>query len=187
VCTATVRPCPLGGKHYLTFEAAQADYETANVLFPVVKKETRVRSTVKLMGGGSYVGSEIPKETVQPFLKLMKLNVGEDFEEMVETKANRDRGYVYHMTLVSPPEYKGLGGSRKVPLDIELDEVTVKYKGLGRAVDDDNEAWFIVCESQEVDDWRDSKGLPKKDLHITLGFKNSDVHNQSKGIDSIVE
>jgi hypothetical protein len=49
-----------------------------------------------------------------------------------------------------------------------------------------NEAYFLVVECPVYQEWRSSLGLPAKDLHITLGFTRTDIHNQYKGPSSIM-
>lgn len=91
----------------------------------------------------------------------------------------------FYATIISPSEMKKTKfmktPSGKNPKTIVIDgEPTVK--GVGRLIDTDSnkEAIFMVIEWEEAQEFRKSLGLEPKDFHVTLAFKNDDIHDQRK-------
>lgn len=195
-CSAHQRPCKYG-EHFTDPREAQEAYEaTMAVRHPLASARrspevapaerlpaTTVVITVKPLAGGRYQGAEVEAATVAPFRRAFSSLVGqEEASLMEEAKAARDRGYRYHLTVVTPPEMKSVTGALTPPPPA----ITLHYQGLGRAVEGAHEAYFVVCSSPEVAEWREANGLPPKDLHITLGFRGRDVHSQPKGEEALV-
>jgi hypothetical protein len=52
--------------------------------------------------------------------------------------------------------------------------------GVGRVQQDNEETYFRVVEWESANRFLETLSLPRKDLHITLGFKNKDIHNVPK-------
>lgn len=188
-CTATKRACPVGGEHFNHVEFAEAAYELqfGGALQGVKKArrlpETAVAVPVQPFAGGRYFGCHVDKASVAPHLEAFRAEVGPERAAIMEDlKAQRDRGYVYHLTVVTPPEMK----QAKVGLTPFPAQAIISYEGVGRAVDGPNEAWFVVCGSPLLDRWREENSLPPKDFHITLGFEPKDVHTKPKGAETIV-
>jgi hypothetical protein len=48
--------------------------------------------------------------------------------------------------------------------------------GLGKVSKNGNEAYFKVIDWKSANSFRESIGLKTKDFHITVGFKDSDIH-----------
>jgi hypothetical protein len=48
--------------------------------------------------------------------------------------------------------------------------------GLGKVSKNGNEAYFKVIDWKSANSFRESIGLKSKDFHITVGFKDSDIH-----------
>lgn len=187
-CRATLRECPVGGVHHDDEASARKQYEAENdSSLPSHSRDrlprTEVVTLVKPMAGGQYYGCHVEKASLNEYLEEFRNRVGaEEAAEMESAKASRDRGYVYHLTAVRPPELRKLRGQVTSPPE----SVTVTYTGLGTVKDGENEAWFVTCSSPEIEEWRESNGLPPHDLHVTLAFKNKDVHTQPKGSGSVV-
>ena len=188
-CSATQRQCPLGGTHYSTLGEAQAVFEEGQETFQKSSKKSnlpQIETSVlmKPMGSGNYLGANIPNHEVDAYLQAWEDLVGKDAAAaMSATKAARDRGYHYHLTTVGPPEMRKMGGLHQNPFP---QMYKVDFEGLGKVEEEGNEAWFIVCSSPELTRWRTERGLPPKDFHITLGFTEKDIHNQSKGSERII-
>lgn len=186
-CTAIKRACPLGGEHFDTLEEAESVYAKQFDLHAFKRsggslEEVTVTTVVSPFAGGRYFGCHVEKASLQAHLEAFRDAVGEDVELMEQNKAQRDRGYVYHLTVVTPPEMKTAAeGLTDFP-----ETVNLTYLGVGRATDGPNDAWFVVCKSEEIAAWRRNNGLDPKDLHITLGFNPKDVHTKPKGEGSIV-
>jgi hypothetical protein len=142
---------------------------------------------VKDVLGNNYLGINFYIETVQPFLNELKEIIGEeDFEIYTDNQNKRDRGN-YHMTLINVMEYnkickeEGMDKFVNSLGDIfkyEIDDL--KMMGVGTATKNENRTYFIVCESDKLDAIRTRYNLPKRDLHITLGFKWKDVFGVPK-------
>lgn len=184
-CNATQKPCPLGGDHFESRESAEAAFAARHGgSFGVSGlPKTSIVAAITPQAGGRYFGVHVPKESLTAHLEAFRREVSPEVAaHMEELKAARDRGYVYHLTTIGPPEMRALKG---VKPDLSL-KPTITYRGVGRAEDKGSVAWFVVCESPELQAWRAQQGLPPKDFHITLGFDPKDVHSKSKGLDSIV-
>lgn len=86
-----------------------------------------------------------------------------------------------HITVVTPQECKKL--LKEYPYFepfILTNELT--YEGLGVIeTDDGNAVYFIIVEWKEADLWREMHGLPPHGYHITLGFRDKDVHIDNDG------
>lgn len=144
---------------------------------------------LKDVSGNNYIGVDIPKLMVDPFLDKLKSILGvDDYLRYTEMQKNRDHGK-YHITLIPVHELNmlinKLGHSsvlNKLELILDKSFDDLKFMGLGKASDGDNNAYFIVVKSEFLDMIRESYDLPKKDLHITVGFKNKDIFNVRKNI-----
>ena len=95
----------------------------------------------------------------------------------------------YHITIVSPPELSsaiknGTWGSIAAVAELAKDwKITgePKYVCIGKQEKDDNAAYFIVVDWPEAQEFRKEQFLlDKKDLHITIGFRRSDIHDVPK-------
>ena len=188
-CTASQRACKYGpaDDHYQDREAAQKAFENKQEAVPTSLARTLPRFAVPVkvtpFAGGRYFGCHINKTRVTSHLVAMQEELGVAKMSVYEgNKVKRDRGYIYHMTVVSPPEMKDLRGRKYTDFP---ENPTVTFEGLGRVNEGENEAYYIVCSSPELDKWREDNGLPKKDFHITLGFSRKDVHTMGKGEDTI--
>jgi len=60
----------------------------------------------------------------------------------------------------------------------EIDDL--EMLGVGKATKENNQAYFIVCNSEKLDAVRNRFGLPKQDFHITIGFNPKDVFGVPK-------
>lgn len=191
-CRADVQDCPLTNVEH--FENLQEANNYATMVledeFPVVgtfKKDSPMKIFSARFGpfsGGRYYGCHMDKNDVRPYLDQIREIVGEEkAAAMGKDKAARDRGYVYHTTVIRPQETKAVQGLEKFPESFDMD-----FVGLGRVDSDDgkNEAWFLVVNSPDAQKFRESVGLPPHDLHVTLAFLGKDVHNKSKGQESLI-
>jgi hypothetical protein len=183
-CHASLK-CPLGGEHFTNMSSAEEAYaQTMGGSFSEPESETmkrKVITQVEPQAGGRYFGCSMPRESLAPSINKWKGLLGERAQVLETNKASRDRGNIYHMTVVGPPEMKNSASFTDFPATIN-----VEYLGVGSANDGSNEAWFVVCRSPEVAHWRQQNNLSPKDLHITLGFDAKDVHTEKKDESSII-
>jgi len=202
LCSAKKGNCPItrdsNDSHYDNVQEAQKIYEEkmlnlsqtvlykkSNNGFPkkVNLPQITLSSRLKAKKGGSYYGLSIPEESIQQYLKVWRNEIGNDLaQEMEEAKINRDGGYHFHITALSPKETRSL---KKKGQNIDLPDFSVALTGIGSVSDNDKEAWFITADSKEIDEYRRGLELPKHNLHITIGFKNGDVHTKSKDSSSL--
>lgn len=185
-CDARKQKCPFQDQpHFESLEKAVAFYEDQYTSHLTgVKKGVPPFMAAELLAGERYMGLSIPNQLISPSRKLWREHVGDEAASLMEkNKAARDRGHHYHMTLVGPPEMTGEIQSTPLPV---FRVSRLEAQGIGQAIDGNKEAWFVICESPEMASWRQDMGLPPKDLHITLGFINGDVHTRPKGIESMV-
>ena len=101
------------------------------------------------------------------------------------------RGYhEFHLTVVEPGEVSRLDSRQKTMiknanLEYIQQSTNPKYIGVGCVVDNDNEVIFMVVSWPWAQEFRNSLGLPPKDLHVTIGFTKEDKHGISKGVDTL--
>ena len=91
----------------------------------------------------------------------------------------------FYATIISPSEIKKTK-FMKSPLGKKPKTIVIGgepiVKGVGRVTDPDSdkETIFMVLDWEEAQEFRKSLGLEPKDFHVTLAFKNDDIHNQRK-------
>lgn len=137
--------------------------------------------------GGYYIGLQIEKGIIEPFLNEMKDILGEDdFKKYSEQQQKRDYGR-YHLTLINGMEYGSLMKNMGIDQFINSTELVFKYEiddlkmlGIGTATKNENRSYFVVCQSDKLNSVRERYGLKEKDLHITLGFLYKDTFGVRK-------
>lgn len=137
--------------------------------------------------GKNYLGLEIPNNVIERFLeKLMEIVGYDEYELLTYNQQKRDNNK-YHLTLINVMEFNKLsneiGMSKFINsldkiFNYEIDDLSLK--GIGSISDNINITYFIVCESDKLDAVRERYNLPKRDLHITIGFNKKDVFSKRK-------
>lgn len=201
-CEATVRDCKfvMNGElpeHYATKaeadQAVEKMMDNKHGMIKILHKDKRridkknITAVINLAKNNSYYNVCIDNNDIGGFIDSWRDNIGDDKAKIMEdNKVARDGDYSFHATVVTPKELRNL---RKQGVDVRgiLSNrvVVMRTVGIGKAIDNDKEAWFIVLESDDGNKIRQELGLPKHDFHITLGFINGDVHTKSKGRDSL--
>ena len=105
-----------------------------------------------------------------------------------------------HITIISPTESKIFVDLTDEQVD-ELRDISFSLKngegvevtGVGyidsashqnlREVDQQKRVCFVALSIPALQNFRTSLGLPEKDFHVTLGFKNGDIHSEIVGQD----
>ena len=135
--------------------------------------------------GNNYLGLDIPKHVVEPFLNELKDILGEDdYSKFTENQIKRDGGH-YHITVINVIDFNKLSNNIdkfvnsldpifKYPID------DLRMLGVGRAQKNENIAFYIVCNSEKLDAIRTRFELGNQDFHITLGFNFKDVFGVPK-------
>lgn len=129
-----------------------------------------------------YVAVDIKPSQLKPYLDKMKSHLGAvDFAKYRAGQQKRDHNK-FHLTLLNPFEYEKL-----VKANVALPTtVMIKLVGLGSAKNEKDRTFFVVAESAQAQAYRRTHKLPRKDLHVTLGFNENDVFGVSKARDSLV-
>lgn len=137
----------------------------------------------------TYYGIEIKPNDVETYITHLRLNnVPEDF---ISQKLNRDHG-AYHITvantMVSNKFKEDLGFNNLINNLLDKD-ITFDVFGIGYVQvtekEVDKQAWFVVCESNELQAKFSEIGI-FQDYHITVAFNPSDVFRVRKNQDSII-
>lgn len=127
----------------------------------------------------SYLGVELQPYVIAPALNQLRSAMSPGlFEQILRKKTERDGEDRFHMTIVTPPEFRRLKNENR--LKFPEKPFRVQLEGVGTASNEGSQAWFAVARSAPVDHYRYSLGLPHHDLHITLGFTEKDVHGVVK-------
>ena len=135
--------------------------------------------------GNNYVGVNIYQETTYPYLNQLEEILDDEFETYRKCQIDRDHGK-FHITVINPMEYNRLCkeyGMDKVVNTLEKYfemEFDVTLMGLGKASRNENTAYFVVVNSDELAEIRKIFKLPIQDFHITLAFKFRDVFGVRK-------
>lgn len=135
--------------------------------------------------GNNYIGVNIPIGIVEPYLNELKEILGDKYETYTQLQKNRDGGH-YHITVIPVMDYNKLYKDKltdfvnSIELIMKYPIDDIKLLGIGTASRNENTTYFIVCQSDKLDDIRNRFDLPKHDFHITLGFYHKDVFGVRK-------
>jgi atypical dual specificity phosphatase len=109
-------------------------------------------------------------------------------EQYIKNRFDRD-GEHHHITLIRKNE---------LPKDNSLNDIledlkTRKYYneifnvGIGKVNKQNEEVYFQIIYWPIGNEIRRELNLPPKDFHVTLGFKNNDIHNVNKGYSTLIQ
>ena len=140
-------------------------------------------SQLKDNSGLVYIGYDVNKKMIAPYLAQLKARLGsEKFNTFRARQAKRDH-HSFHITLINPFEHPNVKD-----IDVsKLPEITFKFEGLGTASKEEDRTFFVVASSEKAQQVRKQHGLKSKDFHVTVGFDAKDVFGVSKGMDSLME
>lgn len=156
-----------------------------------------ILEVVKDVNDHGYLSIKFDKESISSINKYTDelrsyVDDEERFWEMINNQKKRDVN-IHHCTILNSYE---IGKLKKINNDNDVidDYVNIEIGdfniiGLGYLTDDklkDNQAFFLVCESKEVDKFRKHLGFGSKSLHITLGFDIKDIFNGDKDKSSLI-
>eukprot|EP01080_Neovahlkampfia_damariscottae_P009573 gene9573-1776_t len=106
--------------------------------------------------------------------------------EMKEAFSNSEKCEEYSNIITNLKKQYNTDSTIMLHLMAEVLEDDFIDLGLGKVSKNGNEVYFKVLEWKSASIFRKKLGLSSKDYHITVGFKESDIHNVSKGIDTLV-
>ncbi|WP_375318918.1 hypothetical protein [Candidatus Tisiphia endosymbiont of Oplodontha viridula] len=133
--------------------------------------------------GHKYLKGSIPKEAVEPYLKHLKTILSpEDYKKYTQNQQKRDAGK-YHITIIRPDEYKTLNTDFSNFIGYPI---SIRCFGIGNIREGDNETYFLVCQSQNAANLRQYFKLPTQNLHVTLGYKETDIFDCPKDKSSLI-
>jgi len=99
----------------------------------------------------------------------------------------------YHITLLTPPEgeeFREKKGWDEEVFEKRLTGIKVsgipKYECLGKQEEGENAVYFIVVSWPDAQAFRRRRGFDPKDMHVTLGFRDSDIYDAPKGVATCV-
>ena len=142
--------------------------------------------------GQTYLGAVVSRAELFVYLTQLEKLLGDEFPQYRAFQAARDH-QLFHMTLVSPPEYQ-LADKALVEkllasgVNGELsNQININLLGLGTVARDDSKTYFVVAQSAEGQSIRQRFLLKSKDFHITLGFKPSDIYSVTKDSTTLIK
>lgn len=136
--------------------------------------------------GDNYLGIELDYNVVQPFLNQLQEILGDTFEQYTKLQQDRDMGK-YHITVLNVSEFNQT--SKQMGFDKFTNQLQhlmrvgfddIRLLGIGSSEKSGNTAYYVVIESELLDEVRNTFNLDPKDFHVTLGFKWKDVHGVPK-------
>ena len=135
--------------------------------------------------GNNYIGVNILNDRVYKYIEQLK-DYEKDYDKFIDNQKLRDNNN-YHITLVSLIEINQVNKSKGIDYltnllqsldDLVIDDIN--YIGLGESENKGSKSYFVIIKSNILNSIRHTLGLPKKDLHIPLGFNPKDVQNVPK-------
>lgn len=130
---------------------------------------------------GRFVGIDIPEDEIHSIRKELYSLLGDDYFQYENNKFMRD-GENWHITFAVYSDYRNLSREEK---DLLYHEVEYQITGIGTVTESSGEAvWFATVSSPQIDIMLEKAGLPARDLHITMGFTDTDIHSLPKNADT---
>lgn len=136
--------------------------------------------------GNNYLGVNVYTSIVDPFLNRLKNIIGDNYDSYIKNQKDRDHGH-YHITVINVMDYNKICNklgmdkfinSLESVFNYEIDDV--KLLGIGTAEKAGNRTYFIVAQSDKLQEIRKKYELPEHDFHITIGFLYKDVFGVRK-------
>jgi hypothetical protein len=130
-----------------------------------------------------YCGVKFYPYEIDAYLSEFRkyLNNDEQYSLYASNRQRRD-GENYHSTLFPVAEYNKKREEIRNFIDTE---VNIEILGIGRVENGDNESYYLILESKDLNNIRSQCGFDAKDLHITIGFKQKDIFCP-KGMNTMV-
>lgn len=210
LCSAEIGNCRFGNanSHYPDKDTARLAYEKSMERTGIVSdrgQHARITGlkwagTPEYLNNGTYIGVEV-LAPLNRFYDVLQSHVGKDKLQILKSfKKERDKG-INHVTLITPPELSTIRKTNRdrrknslPPIDIKLPEkMTFITKGIGTVkgfnekLNTECETYYVILSCPEGAAFRESLNLKAHDFHLTLGFNNADVHNVSKGKDTLLK
>ena len=113
--------------------------------------------------------------------------IGEQWSSTVPSvarsnRSERDGTGRYHFTVVAPNEFDTIDIN-----ELDTTEINAEVVGLSMIQKGSLQSWYAVVYCPWADSLRSKLGLPRKELHITLGFIGGDLYGESSLCNSILQ
>lgn len=133
-----------------------------------------------------FIGVSIPEDVVTPYIQELRFRLGDDVEPLISCHHAR-YGNSHHVTLINPLELPNIDPS--LIEGVIGQKVFIDLVGLGEVKSPHNnyKSYFIVCSSEEMLALRKCLTPTMHDFHVTLGFKDVDLHGVSKGMSTLLK
>lgn len=129
--------------------------------------------------GTPYLAAKVNESIGRVYQSFLEQTTSLDF---IENQKKRDKNQ-FHVTLVNAMEYGLLKKRNELEkLNILLDNPCIDFYsyGIGRAEKKEDCAYYVILENETIQTFRKNLNLKPNFLHMTLGFKEKDVHGVSK-------
>jgi hypothetical protein len=90
----------------------------------------------------------------------------------------------YHITVFNVMECQKDNSLLKF-VDYKISDIN--FKGIGSVKDGNNQVWYVIVQSKQLDKLRSDLNLPLKDFHITIGFIEKDIFKYRKDITTLIK
>lgn len=135
--------------------------------------------------GNTYYAININYYDIEQYDTQLHNIIGDEYIHYRNNKLERDRNK-YHITVLN-----AINTGKMIKHNIDFSfllkkDYDIKFKGVGSVKDNDNEAYFIVVECDELISDLGDLGIYNIDLHITLAFKTKDIFKQRKNTTNII-
>lgn len=133
------------------------------------------------------IGINFHKSEIQTFLSEMFNDVGEEKGKYYNMNLLTKNNGVYHLTLITQEELNTLTNNSNIVslsqafnnlFDITISDI--KIKGVGKVERFYKVEYYVLIESESLNDIRKNFLLPEKDLYITIGISHDIIHNINK-------
>jgi virulence-associated protein VapD len=164
------------------------DEESSNAHNNAYKNIRLTVSKLKDNQGNVYLGAEVSRAELSNYLFKLAQLLGDDFKKYRDLQATRDH-QLFHMTLLSPPEYQLVDKAlvEKLLSSGESLQLNVSLLGLGKVERDNKKTFFVVAQSDDGQLFRQRFSLKNKHFHITLGFSPSDIYGVTKDNSTLIQ
>jgi len=149
----------------------------------------RIGAEIKFMPNAMsarFIGALIPEGVVTPYIQELRFRLGDDVEPLISCHHAR-YGDSHHVTLINPLELPNIDPS--LIEGVIGQKVFIDLVGLGevKSLHNDYKSYFIVCYSKEMLALRRRLTATVHDFHVTLGFKDVDLHGVPKGMSTLLK
>lgn len=133
----------------------------------------------------TYIGCHIKQTSIIRYLRVLRRMLGDDIYVFYrKNKYKRDQG-LFHITAINADEYQLL---KLKNIDFNLNQnFEVRLYGIGRTRNAESVTYYIIVQSEQLHKYRKLFRLKPHDFHITLGYNPDDIHNVSKGNETLIK